>query len=136
MDRLCHFLYSSYKRLVAECYNFVSPSISLIWSLLISEYEVYQSHSKFLCPKCSNQKTIRKILKIFIGPLLYIIVSLIWKTLDFQNITSDLDILDKKTSCFKIYLYTVLHMFMQVLFWAENQGNRQNFDPFLLPKKL
>ena len=25
--------------------------------------------------------------------------------------------------------YTVLQMFMQVLFWAGNQGNHQNFDP-------
>ena len=32
--------------------------------------------------------------------------------------------------------YTVLHMFMQVLFWAGNQGDHQNFNPSLLPKKL
>ena len=33
-------------------------------------------------------------------------------------------------------MYTVLHMFTQVLFWAGSQGNHQNFDPFFLPKKL
>ena len=32
--------------------------------------------------------------------------------------------------------YTELHMFMQLLFWAGNQSNHQNFDPSLLPKKL
>ena len=32
--------------------------------------------------------------------------------------------------------YTVLHMFTQVLFWAGNQGNHQDFDSFLLTKKL
>ena len=26
-------------------------------------------------------------------------------------------------------LYTVLHVFTQLLFWAGNQGNHQNFDP-------
>ena len=31
---------------------------------------------------------------------------------------------------------TVLHMFTQVLFWAGNQNNHQNFDTSLLPKKL
>ena len=36
----------------------------------------------------------------------------------------------------KICLYTVLHMFTQLLFWAGNQGNNQNFDPSLLAKKL
>ena len=35
-----------------------------------------------------------------------------------------------------ISMYTVLHIFAQVLFWAENQGNHQHFDPSLLPKKL
>ena len=30
----------------------------------------------------------------------------------------------------------VLHIFAQVLFWNENQGNHQIFDPFLLLKKL
>ena len=34
------------------------------------------------------------------------------------------------------HTYTVLHMFTQVLFWAGNQDNHQNFDPSLLPKKL
>jgi hypothetical protein len=29
----------------------------------------------------------------------------------------------------------VLHIFLQVLFWAENQGNHQNFNPSLLPYK-
>ena len=32
--------------------------------------------------------------------------------------------------------YTVLHIFRQVLFWAGNQGNHQNFDPSLLTNKL
>ena len=32
----------------------------------------------------------------------------------------------KATTC------TVLHMFTQVLFWAGNQDNHQDFDPFLL----
>ena len=32
--------------------------------------------------------------------------------------------------------YTVLHMFMQLLFWAGNQSNHQNFDPPLLSKNL
>ena len=32
--------------------------------------------------------------------------------------------------------YTVLHIFAQVLVWAGNQSNSQNFDPSLLPKKL
>ena len=32
--------------------------------------------------------------------------------------------------------YTVLHMFTQLLFCAGNQGNHQNFDPSLQPKKL
>ena len=31
--------------------------------------------------------------------------------------------------------YTVLHLFMQVLFWAGNQSNHQNFDPSLLSYK-
>ena len=31
-------------------------------------------------------------------------------------------------------MYTVLHMFRQLLFWTGNQGNHQN--PFLLPKKF
>ena len=30
----------------------------------------------------------------------------------------------------------VLHIFGQVLFWAENQGNCQNFNPSLPSKKL
>jgi hypothetical protein len=30
----------------------------------------------------------------------------------------------------------VLHIFVQVLFWAGNQDNHQNSDPSLLPKKL
>ena len=30
----------------------------------------------------------------------------------------------------------MLHMFTQVLFWAINQGNHQNFDPTMLTKKL
>ena len=33
-------------------------------------------------------------------------------------------------------MYTVLHMFTQLLFWAGDQGNHQNFDPSLLAKKL
>ena len=33
-------------------------------------------------------------------------------------------------------LYTVLHIYTQLLFWAGNQGNHQNFDPSLLAKKL
>ena len=33
-------------------------------------------------------------------------------------------------------LYTVLHMFRQLLFLAGNQGNHQNFNPSLLSKKL
>ena len=32
--------------------------------------------------------------------------------------------------------YTVLHMFRQVLFWAENQDNHQNFKKTLLSYKL
>jgi hypothetical protein len=32
--------------------------------------------------------------------------------------------------------YTVLHMFTQLLLWARNQGNHQNFDPSLLLNKL
>ena len=32
--------------------------------------------------------------------------------------------------------YTVLHIFVQVLFWAGNQGHHQEFYPSLLPKKL
>ena len=32
-------------------------------------------------------------------------------------------------------IYTVLHIFRQVLFWAGNQGNHQNFDPSLLSYK-
>ena len=37
----------------------------------------------------------------------------------------------------KIYItYTVLHMFRQVLFWAGNQGNHQNFEKSLLSYKL
>ena len=32
-------------------------------------------------------------------------------------------------------MYTVLHTFRQVLFWAGNQGNHQNFDPSLLAYK-
>ena len=32
--------------------------------------------------------------------------------------------------------YTVLHMFRQVLFWAGNQGNHQNFEKSLLTNKL
>ena len=32
--------------------------------------------------------------------------------------------------------YTVLHMFRQVLFGAENQGNHQNFEKTLLTNKL
>ena len=42
-----------------------------------------------------------------------------------------------RTSCiiFKAWIsasYTVLHIFTQVLFWAEYQENHQNFDPSLL----
>ena len=33
-------------------------------------------------------------------------------------------------------LYTVLHMFRQVLFGAGNQGNHQNFEKSLLTNKL
>ena len=33
-------------------------------------------------------------------------------------------------------MYTVLHMFRQVLFWAGNQGNHQNFEKSLLSYKL
>ena len=33
-------------------------------------------------------------------------------------------------------IYTVLHIFRQVLFWAGNQGNHKNFDPSLLTNKL
>ena len=33
-------------------------------------------------------------------------------------------------------LPTLCCMFTQVLFWSGNQGNHQNFDPSLLPKKL
>ena len=29
--------------------------------------------------------------------------------------------------------YTVLHIFAQVLFWAENQGNHKNWIPFIQP---
>ena len=36
---------------------------------------------------------------------------------------------------FCIHTYTVLHMFRQVLFWAENQGNHQNFEKSLLSCK-
>ena len=32
-------------------------------------------------------------------------------------------------------IYTVLHIFRQVLFWAGNEGNHQNFDPSLLSYK-
>ena len=32
-------------------------------------------------------------------------------------------------------MYTVLHIFRQVLFWAVNQGNHQNFDLSLLSYK-
>ena len=34
------------------------------------------------------------------------------------------------------YFNTLLHIFAQGLFWARNQNNHQNFDPFLLSKKL
>ena len=37
---------------------------------------------------------------------------------------------------FSTYLYTVLHMFTQLLFWARDQGNHQNFDPSFLLKTL
>ena len=30
---------------------------------------------------------------------------------------------------FKLHAYTVLHMFMQVLFWAKNHVNHQSFNP-------
>ena len=30
----------------------------------------------------------------------------------------------------------MLHLFTHVLFWAGKQGNHQNFDPSMLPKKL
>ena len=33
-------------------------------------------------------------------------------------------------------IYTLLHMFTQLLFWARNKCNHKDFDPFLLPKKL
>ena len=33
-------------------------------------------------------------------------------------------------------IYTVLHMFRQVLFGAGNQGNHQNFEKSLLTNKL
>ena len=32
--------------------------------------------------------------------------------------------------------YTVLHIYTQLLFWAGNQGNHQNFYPSLLAKRL
>ena len=32
-------------------------------------------------------------------------------------------------------MYTVLHIFRQVLFGAENQGNHQNFEKSLLSHK-
>ena len=35
-----------------------------------------------------------------------------------------------------IYIYTVLHMFRQVLFGAGNQSNHQNFEKSLLTNKL
>ena len=35
----------------------------------------------------------------------------------------------------KSFKYTVLHMFTQLLFWAGNQGDHQNFDPSLLLKE-
>ena len=40
-----------------------------------------------------------------------------------------------KGTCFD-YIYTVLHMFTQLLFWVGNQGRNQNFDQSLLHKKL
>ena len=44
----------------------------------------------------------------------------------------------KVTYSFNIQLggtYTVLHIFRQVLFWAGNQGNHQNFEKSLLSYK-
>ena len=35
-----------------------------------------------------------------------------------------------------LQMYTVLHMFRQVLFGAGNQGNHQNFEKSLLTNKL
>ena len=35
-----------------------------------------------------------------------------------------------------LLIYTVLHMFRQVLFGAGNQGNHQNFEKSLLTNKL
>ena len=34
-----------------------------------------------------------------------------------------------------LFMYTVLHIFAQMLTWARNQSNHQKFDPSLLPKK-
>ena len=31
-----------------------------------------------------------------------------------------------------LHIYTVLHMFRHLLFWAGNQCNHQNLDPSLL----
>ena len=36
----------------------------------------------------------------------------------------------------EIIKYTVLHIFVQVLFLAGNQGNHQNFEPSILPYKF
>jgi hypothetical protein len=33
-------------------------------------------------------------------------------------------------------MYTVLHMFTQLLFWAGDQNNHQNFDPSFLLQTL
>ena len=61
-----------------------------------------------------------------------------------QMITLDLNLksfsADEMSLFFMKYFmppsYTVLHIFVQVLFWAENQNNHQNFGPSLLPKKI
>jgi hypothetical protein len=39
----------------------------------------------------------------------------------------------KKENVAELITYTVLHIFAQVLLWAEKQGNHQDFDPFILP---
>ena len=52
-----------------------------------------------------------------------------------MDLLSEISLKDTKRSD-AFNTYTVLHMFAELLFWAGNQSNHQNFDPSLLPKNL
>ena len=104
--------------------------IPIFGELAIFPFFILSSVSSNL--KLHNYRVRERIWKFRLTKLLKCAVA------DIERFLSDQDRLPVKLTIdrMQFWWYIMMHIFRQVLFWAGNQGNHQNFEKFLLSYKL